>query len=341
MIPSSDLFDQSVLTALLDHDPLVQQYRAFFALFDWSVVEQWQARRSARGRPAHPESAYLKAFLLRQCEGLLTTSQLHRFLLNHPLLIIELGFHLVLDPRAPFGFAIHDTLPCRFWFTQKLRLFDPALLQGLLQATVAALKEQVPALGETVACDVKHIFAWVRENNPNVYVKGRFDVTHIPTGDPDCRLGVKKSTNQVQPDGSTKVKKVSLFGYGTGVATHTDPVYGDIVLADFTQPFNTGDVTYFRPLYRSTVLALDASPINITADAAFDAWYIYQCAALHGGIAAIPLNQHAHPVFQRDADGTPRCPKGLLMHPTFQFQHTHGYRAKPLSLPPALSSTHS
>src|SRR3989442_7881657 len=236
MIPSSDLFDQSVMTALLDHDPLVQQYRAFFSLFDWSVVDQWQAGRSARGRPAHPESAYLKAFLLRQCEGFLYTSQLHRFLLNHPLLIIDLGFHLVLDPRAPYGFAVHETLPCRYWFTQKLRLFDPALLQDLLQATVVALQAEIPGLGETVAFDVKHIYAWVRENNPNVYVKGRFDVTHIPQGDPDCRLGVKKSSNQVQPDGSTKEKKVSLFGYGTRVAACTDPVYGEVVLAEFTQP---------------------------------------------------------------------------------------------------------
>jgi hypothetical protein len=85
--------------------------------------------------------------------------------------------------------------------------------------------------------------AWVRENNPNVYVKGRFDVTHIPTGDPDCRLGVKKSSNQVQPDGSKKVKKVSLFGYGTGVAACTDPVYGEVVLAAYTLPFNRADVS--------------------------------------------------------------------------------------------------
>jgi hypothetical protein len=58
MIPTSDLFDQSVITALLDHDPLVQDYRAFFSLLDWSVVEQWEAKRSTRGRPAHPTSAY-------------------------------------------------------------------------------------------------------------------------------------------------------------------------------------------------------------------------------------------------------------------------------------------
>jgi hypothetical protein len=43
MIPASDLFDQSMMTALLEHDPLVQDYRAFFALLDWSLVEQFHS----------------------------------------------------------------------------------------------------------------------------------------------------------------------------------------------------------------------------------------------------------------------------------------------------------
>src|SRR5205085_5913057 len=97
MIPSSDLFDHSVMTALLEHDPVVQEYRAFFSLFDWSVVDQWQAQHSRRGRPAHPESAYLKAFLIRIHRKFSYTSELRHFLVTHPLLILELGFHLVLD----------------------------------------------------------------------------------------------------------------------------------------------------------------------------------------------------------------------------------------------------
>ncbi len=327
MIPASTLFDQSTMAALLEHDPVVADYRTFFALLDWSLLDQWQAQRSARGRPAHPESAYLKAFLVRIREGLSYTSQLRRFLLKHPLLVIELGFHLVLDKSAPFGFDCQKTLPSEVRLRQKLRTLDQTLLQHLLAATVAALHEAIPGLGETVAFDVKHIFAWVCENNPNVYVKGRFDVTHIPKGDPDCRLGVKKSSNQEQPDGSKKVKKVSLFGYGTGVAACTDPVYGDVVLAEYTQPFNEGDVTYFRPLYRQVVLALGMYPTNVTADAAFDAWYVYQCAALHDGIGAVPLNQHAHPLYERATDGTPICPQVLPMQATFSFNHTNGYRA--------------
>ncbi len=147
------------MNALLEHDPLVADYRAFFALFDWSLVEQWQAGRSGRGRPPHPESAYLKAFLLRIKEGLRSSTDLRCFLLLHPLLVIELGFHLHLDPQAPYGFDVEKTLPSRYWFGQKLRELDRGLLTALLAATVRDLQEEIPGLGETLAVDVKHIYA--------------------------------------------------------------------------------------------------------------------------------------------------------------------------------------
>ena len=38
----------------------------------------------------------------------------------------------------------------------------------------------MPGLGEVVSFDVTHIYAWVREYNPSVYVPGPFDVTHMP-----------------------------------------------------------------------------------------------------------------------------------------------------------------
>jgi hypothetical protein len=333
MIPNSVLFDQSTIIALLEHDPLVADYRAFFSLLDWSVVEHWEAQRSGLGRPAHPESAYLKAFLIRIREGMLYTTQLRRFLLRHPLLVIELGFRLVLDPSAPYGFDVEHTLPCEFWLREKLRHCDPALLQALLRATVRALQDELPGLGETVAFDVKHIYAWVKENNERAYVPNRYDKTKRLAGDPDCRLGVKRSTNQQQPDGSTEEKKELLWGYGTGVAVSTIADYGSVVLAEYTQPFNEGDITSFRPLYQQTVVALKQFPTYLTADAAYDAWYVYEVAARHGGIAAVPLNQHSKTPFARLADGTPLCPIGLPMHPTLQFKHTYGYRAQRFRCP--------
>ena len=100
---------------------------------------------------------------------------------------------------------------------------------------------------------------------------------------------------------------------------------------------------YYRSLYQETVNTLNQFPINVTADAAFDAWYVYQTCAFHGGIAAIPLNQHGHPTFERDTDGVPFCPKKMLMVPTKQFNHTNGYRAEryqcPLLFPQATGQT--
>jgi hypothetical protein len=333
MIPASACFDQSTMTALLAHDPLIQDYRAFFALLDWSVVERWEAERSPRGRPAHPERAYLKAFLIRLREGMLYTTQLRRFLLRHPLLVIELGFHLVLDPAQPYGFDVEQTVPCEFWLREKLRHCDPALFQALLNATVQALAQEIPGLGECVAIDVKHIYAWVKENNERAYVKDRYDKTKRLAGDPDCRLGVKRSTNQEQPDGSTEKKKELIWGYGTGVAVSTVVDYGSVVLAEYTQPFNEGDITYFRSLYQQTVLALQQYPTHLAADAAYDAWYVYERAARQGGIAAVPLNESRKAAFGRLPDGTPRCSIGLPMHPTKPFNHTNGYRAQRFQCP--------
>ncbi|HEY6410296.1 MAG TPA: hypothetical protein VIY29_22815, partial [Ktedonobacteraceae bacterium] len=156
------------------------------------------------------------------------------------------------------------------------------------------------------AYDVKHIYANVRENNPRVYLKDR-----QPKSDPDCRVGVKRSTNQEQPDGSTKEVKEYLWGYGSGVAAATTPDYGDVVIAEKTLPFNEADVTYYRPLYLRTVVTLDCFPIHVTADAAFDFWYVYETVAHREGIGAIPLNSHGHEEVPRDPDGTPRCGAGL------------------------------
>jgi hypothetical protein len=307
--------------------------------------------------------AYLKAFLIRIHRKFIYASELRHFLVTHPLLTLELGFHLVLDPSAPYGFDVEKTLPCRYWFCHRLHTLDQTLLQQLLHATVTALQAEIPDLGETIAFDVKHIYAWVKENNERVFVTERYNKEKRLAGDPDCRLGVKKRSNQekaqtaslceatpasaqkkkkqsASPDPALKQtsepekeKKELIWGYGSGVAAATHPTYGDVVLAEYTQPFNENDITSFRPLYQQAVVALNRFPTNITADAAFDAWYVYEAAARHGGIGAIPLRQSCKNPVVREADGTPYCPKGLLMHPTKQFNHTYGYHAQRFQCP--------
>jgi hypothetical protein len=253
LIPASTLFDQSTIATLIEHDPVVTDARVFFSLLDWSIVEQWEAQQSQRGRPAHPLSAYLKAFLLRIRQGFISTTQLREFLATHPLLIIELGFHLALDLTKPYGFDVEHTLPTCFWLGEKLRQRDRGLLTDLLAGTVHVLQEEIPGLGEVVSFDVKHLSAWVQENNERAYVKERYDKTKRLKGDPDCKLGVKRSTNQTSPEQANKntssssqapktsessdqkekkEKKELLWGYGSGVAAAPTPDSGDVVLAE-------------------------------------------------------------------------------------------------------------
>ena len=123
-------------------------------------------------------SAYIKAFLVRINQGIIYTSKLRKFLLDHPLLIIELGFQLDLDFTSRYGFNYNTTVPSEVWLRARLRTLDQNLLQDLLNATVTDLKEEIPGLGEVIAYDVKHIYAWVKENNNNVYAKERYNKNH-------------------------------------------------------------------------------------------------------------------------------------------------------------------
>lgn len=317
--------DQSAIDLLRRQDNIVKRYRAFFAELDWNAIEPFLKDHHCGPYP-HPETAYLKAFLVKIVEEKRYMTHLRTYLIEHPLLVLELGFRPVPDPTALYGFDVQRTVPTDRWFREKLRRLNPAILTTLLEQTVHALQEEIPGLGEVVSFDVKHIYAWVRENNPRVSIAYRFSTERRPTGDPDCRVGVKRVTNQEQANGSTKEKKEYLWGYGSGVAAVYGADYGDIILAEYTQPFNKTDVTYFLPLYRQAVATLGFYPTHITADAAFDAWYVYETCAHHNGIAAVPLKALSKTVF--DPDGVPLCEKGLRMTPTYAFAHTNGYKAQ-------------
>ena len=55
IIPSVQPFDQCTLQQMRDVDPIVQRYRARFALFDWRAIDP--PRQRGPGKPAHPRSA--------------------------------------------------------------------------------------------------------------------------------------------------------------------------------------------------------------------------------------------------------------------------------------------
>ncbi len=323
--------------------------KPFFDLLDWSMIPERHEQHAWPGSPPHPQRAYAKALLIRINEHFDYTTRLRHFLVKHPALVIRIGFRPVLDETQPFGFDVERTVPCARHLRRKLLTLDNALLQTLLGGTVQTLKAEIADVGESVATDVKHIYAWVRENNPREQIPNRFDPHRQPRGDPDCKLGVKESHNQghaVAPGapltvGSPSVEpaepkrqrpkesKEYLWGYGTGISVARNALYGEFVLAEQTQPFNRHDSQYYFPLMHQTRARLGHGPTRYSADAAFDAWYIYQDIHDGGGKAYIPFNTHgfAYPTF--GPQGQHRCADGREMIGLYQYyDRTHGYQAE-------------
>jgi len=253
------------------HDPVANDYDAFFSVLDFEVVPERDESKPWPGRRPHPERAYVKAQLVMIREKIEYHTELRRFLVQHPALVLRLGFRPVVDPASPWGFDVERTVLCARHLRRKLQYGDNGTLKAILAGTVAALRAEVPGLGETVSQDVKHIYAWVRENNPKTYVKDRYDPERQPRGDPDRKLASSAAAIRGKRN-RTGTKNSS------GATAQAAKVGQDVecVLAEHTQTFNENDVTYFQPLMDQTCANLGFHPTNLAADAAFDAWYVYE-----------------------------------------------------------------
>lgn len=64
-------------------------------------------------------------------------------------------------------------------------------------------------------------------------------------------------------------------------------------------------MSHYDVLVQCLLLYLPQRVANLAADAAFDAWYIYEAYAEIGGIAAIPLKESPQRIYQRESDGVP------------------------------------
>ena len=334
---------------------VTQRTIAQLRLLDWELLPATLADRK-QGERLVPLAAYIGAYLVRLEQQLPTFGALRRFLADHPGLIWALGFpetgcggrHQPFDPE--------QSLPSQAHFTRKMASLPNDLLQELLDGQVAWLCTRFgDGLGQIVSLDTKHILAWVRENNPKEFIKeGRFDKERQPAGDPDCKLGCKRQRNQVTPskEGQSVSEKVSIgeyyWGYASGVVATKVPGSGEFVLAELTQTFDFGDVTYFLPLLAQVEQRLGRRPRFGTADAAFDAWYVYDYFhnPAHDGFAAVPLRQlqQEHRLF--DPAGLPLCAAGLAMpcqstftNRTSLVQHQRGRFVCPLLHPEPTGDT--
>ena len=146
IIPISRVFDQQTLAHMLSYDPVVQFYREFFALLDWSVVPDPSptptvpaSRRTRKRPPSKPGSS-------KSARSSIMPPRLCTSLLRHPLLVLEIGFRPYLNVNEPYGFEVERTVPSARWLREKQRRLDRRVLHALLAAMAHALQEAVPIL---------------------------------------------------------------------------------------------------------------------------------------------------------------------------------------------------
>lgn len=332
------------LPAWVADDPLVQKYRALLGSLPWDTFPERPTDRNWPGPQPDPRAPFAAAYLVKLHEGKRFMSDLRTFLIEHPALVYWLGFERVPDPTAPHGFAVAASVPKRRHFGAVLRSLPNRALQFLLDATVHSLQatlapEQQASFGDTIAGDTQALLAWVKENNPKQFIKeGRLDKTRQPSGDPDCKLGVKKSRNSAPADAdgsppptpASDAKPASklqvgvdiFWGYASGVVATRLPDGAEVVLAERTRPFNESDPSYFHPLMAMVEARLGRKPRFGTWDAAYDAHYVYDYFHQAGGFAAVPFNPGPRGAGRQFApDGTPLCAAKLPMTLQFTYQH--------------------
>jgi len=347
--------------------PLVQHYLQLLGPLDWRRFPE-RDLVTLRGMPPVPFKPFVAACLIKLDQQLPYFSHLRHYLLNHPALVWLLGFPLVPTRKTAYRFDVDASLPSQRHLPRLLRKVPNASLQVLLDETVRLLRAELatsaPDFGQVVALDTKHILAWVRENNPREYLKDRFVKDRQPSGDPDCRLGCKRKSNQrtalqrqtaatvvppTPPDNPVPAATIAVaeyyWGYASGIVTTKVPAWGEFVLAELTLPFNQPDVVYFQPLMQATEQRLGFRPRYAALDAAFDAFYIYDYfyrpdEPISAGFAAIPLSKRGGHQRQFDPQGLPLCEAGLPMPlkyaytcKTTRVQHERGRYACPLHYP--------
>lgn len=328
---------------------VTQRFISQLRLLEWENLPATLANRK-QGERLVPLAAYIGAYLIRLEQQLPTFGSLRRFLCEHPGLIWALGFPATAHSRRHKPFDPNESLPTQGHFTKKLGSLPNDLLQEFLDAQVAWFLHRFGSgFGQVVSVDTKHILAWVKENNPKAFIKeGRFDKTVQPAGDSDCKLGCKRRRNQVTPtkEGQPVTGKATIgeyyWGYASGVAATKLPDVGEFVLAELTQTFDYGDSTYFLPLMAQVEQRLNCRPRFGTADAAFDAWYVYDYFhnPAHDGFAAVPLRNMKQGHRHFNLAGLPLCSAKLAMPLKSTFtnrsslvQHQRGRYVCPLLHP--------
>lgn len=338
----------AALPLFISTSPLAMKYLNLLGKLDWNSFPQRSPAHAWPGAQPQSPLPYIVALLIRIDQRQDSMGALVDLLCQQPELAWLAGFTGTMDATSYAPSAAAAAVPTAARFSQMLRRLPNEWVRTLLDQTVHLLRDALPpdvGFGDVVSVDTKHVLAWVKENNPKAHIaQDRFDKNKQPAGDADCKLGCKRRSNKGTKQTTTVVATPAgegkspdnlglglgigefYWGYASGVAVTKVPLWGEFVLAEHTATFDQPDISYFFPLMQQVEQRLGHKPRFGTADAAFDAHYIYDYFHQAGGFAAIPNRTSSVDTARAfAADGRLLCAAGLPMALKLRFRNRTSY----------------
>lgn len=302
---------------------------AYSSIFDHlNLKPLLEIQNKSTGRKPFPRQGICRALIYKNLKGIRTLSELE----------LELSTNLGISYICGFP----DRVPSRHRYEEFLHSTPNELLQKIRKQQVRTLIALGIIKGKYLSIDSTAIVAWVKQNNPKVFVEGKFDKTKFPKGDSDARLGVMIAQNSPHPKTYVKEQQLELFSdlkehkrkqiqFFWGYRNHTifDSI-SELPVLELTKPANIAECKVTVPAFKQVIKDFNFKPKGILGDAIHDSEYIrrYTRKTLKAK-DFIPINpRSSKPEIKTTPKNTRVCIAGFEMYPWGKFKDRGKIRQK-------------
>lgn len=296
-------------------------YESIFEHLDLSVFKE---RLPKTGRRPFCRRAICRALVYKNLKAIKTLS--------------ELVFELSTNLGIAYILGFDKQVPSRHRFEEFLHNMPNQLLQQIRKQQIKTLIELGVIGGKYLSIDSTPIVAWVKQNNPQIFVEGKFDKTKHPQGDPDARLGFMRKQKPIKHfkeqqseffnlSNKDKGQIICFWGYRNHAIFDS---LSELPVFEITKPANVFDskvtVSAFKELNRN----FKFKPKGILGDAAHDSEHIRRY--IRRSLKAkdfIPINPRAtKQEIKFTKHNTRACIAGFEMYPWGKFKDRGRIRQK-------------
>lgn len=246
---------------LLFYPMSLNHYDSFFNHLDLSPIKELTL---TTGRKPFSRKAICRALIYGNLQGIRTLSELETELSTNLAIAYKCGFN---DP------------PSRHRFEEFIHNTPNETLQKVRINQVKTLISSGIITGKFLSIDATPIIAWVKENNPKIFLKDKFNKRKYPKGDPDARLSVMivqhspsapiKKEQQLELFKSPKRKKQTQFFWGYRNHTIFDSL-SELPIFEITKPANVAESKMFIPSFKQAIKDFKFKPKGTLGDAIHD-----------------------------------------------------------------------